>query len=166
MSTTEVWRVVRGASLYEVSDLGRFRRGSRVHSPSRNACSMGYLRVTLRYDDGRKTTAYLHHLVLEHFLSPRPEGMLALHRDGDVLNCRAENLYWGTYEDNSRDRIAHGRSGKGSTNPNAALEPAHVENIRRLYASGGFRQIDLAGMYGVRQAHISRIVRRTSWSNL
>lgn len=166
MSTTEVWRVVRGASLYEVSDLGRFRRGSRVHSPSRNACPMGYLRVTLRYDDGRKTTAYLHHLVLEHFSSPRPEGMLALHRDGDVLNCRAENLYWGTHEDNSRDRIAHGRSGKGSANPNVVLLPGQVEAIRKSYSAGGVRQIDLADEYGVRQAHISRIVRRTSWSSL
>lgn len=165
MATAEVWKPVAGASRYEVSNLGRFRRGGVLHKPSRVPGRMGYLRVSLRYDDGRKTTAYLHHLVIEHFSGPRPTGMLALHKDGDVLNCRADNLYWGTYLDNSCDRVRHGRSGRGVSNPNVFLADWQIDDIRQLYSTGDFRQMDLALAYGVSQTHISRIVRRKSWSH-
>lgn len=166
MGTAEVWRTVRGASRYEVSNLGRFRRGDRLHKPSPVAGGMGYLRVSLRYDCGRKTTAYLHHLVAEHFIGPRPSGMLALHRDGVVENCSAENLYWGSHQDNAEDRIRHGRSGRGGGNPNSVLQDGQIADIRRRYASGATRQVDLAQEYAVSQSHISRIVRGASWRHV
>lgn len=34
---------------------------------------------------------------------------MALHRDGDKFNNRADNLYWGDYDDNMQDRIRHRR---------------------------------------------------------
>lgn len=163
MAETEVWRPVDGAARYEVSNLGRFRRGTVLHSPSRVQSRMGYLRVSFTRDNGTKSTMYLHRLVAETFVEPR-SGPWALHRDGNVNNCAAHNLYWGTPGDNALDRIAHGRSGRKGTNPNAKLSDMKVQAIREAYLSGAFTQQDLAEAYGVRQPHISRILRGKNWS--
>lgn len=160
----ENWKRVAQASMYEVSDLGRVRRGLRLLTGGRSTCPMRYLRVSLRFDTGAKGTAYIHHLVATAFISDRPEGLWALHKDGDVLNCAVSNLYWGTPAANGSDRIRHGRSGKGAKNPNVKLSPKAVAELRTLYASGAYTQQALGLAYGVEQAHVSRIVRKTSWS--
>lgn len=75
--------------------------------------SRGYYKLILRRA-GEKTTANVHRLVCEAFHGPAPEGKpLACHKDGDALNNRAENLYWGSLSDNMRDSVRHG------THPNA-----------------------------------------------
>lgn len=40
------------------------------------------------------------------------------------------------------------------------LDPDQIREIRRLYAGGAYRQVDLAAEYGVHQSEISRIVNR------
>jgi hypothetical protein len=42
--------------------------------------------------DGQKVPRYVHHLVLEAFVGPRPEGLVCCHWDGDPGNNRLENL--------------------------------------------------------------------------
>lgn len=59
-------------------------------------------------DNGKRHRRYVHHLVLEAFVGPRPEGMRALHRDDDPHNNHVSNLYWGTMRDNALDRVRNG----------------------------------------------------------
>lgn len=51
----------------------------------------------------------VHVLVLETFAGLRPRDHVACHRNGDHRDNRLANLYWGTAEDNARDRVQHGR---------------------------------------------------------
>lgn len=51
----------------------------------------GYLSVNL-HRGGTKTARYIHHLVLEAFVGPRPPGLICCHWDGDPTNNRVENL--------------------------------------------------------------------------
>jgi hypothetical protein len=51
----------------------------------------------------------VHKLVMEAFVGPCPPGKQCLHRDGNGLNNRLENLRWGTPEENTQDMIKHGR---------------------------------------------------------
>lgn len=53
-------------------------------------------------------TRFVHHLVLEAFVGPMPEGHEGCHRDGDRTNNHLGNLYWGTRAENVRDAIEHG----------------------------------------------------------
>ena len=161
----EEWRLIAGANAYEVSNLGRVRRGFRLHKLSRATSKMGYLRATLRFDDGRKRVVYVHHLVAEAFLGARPTDLLALHIDGNVLNCRANNLYWGTYADNGGDRVRHGRSGKGTNNPNVKLPSDAADAIRSMYRTTCLTQSEIGEVFRVSQSHVSRIVRGLSWEN-
>ena len=113
----EQWRPVLGyESSYEVSSLGRVRSLPRVivrrngrPIPVKGGIrklvrSANSLRVTL----GKSDVRLVHHLVLEAFVGPRPEGAIGLHWNDDPTDNRVENLRWGTYSDNNHDRVRNG----------------------------------------------------------
>lgn len=101
----EIWLPIRrNIGLYSVSDLGNIYSEKRdiVLKPQPN--SKGYLRVTL----SNREQAFIHHLVLEHFEGPRPEGLWVLHRDDDHSRNMWSNLYYGTPSQNMADMINNG----------------------------------------------------------
>ena len=52
---------------------------------------------------------YVHQLVLETFVGPKPSGNhRGLHCDDDPHNNHVSNLYWGTMQDNALDRVRNG----------------------------------------------------------
>jgi len=63
---------------------------------------------TLAVDLGRGNRFRVSHLVLETFVEPRPEGMVARHWDDDASNNRVSNLVWGTYSENMYDAVRTG----------------------------------------------------------
>lgn len=50
----------------------------------------------------------IHHLVLEAFDRPRPDGLFGLHRDDNPTNNTLPNLYWGTKRENQLDKVRNG----------------------------------------------------------
>jgi len=74
-------------------------KGSRVGE-------MGYRAVLLNATTSRK----VHRLVLEAFVGPCPEGMVAAHHpDPNPLNCSLSNLRWATRKENEQDKFRQGR---------------------------------------------------------
>lgn len=73
----------------------------------------GYLHVTLRCNS-RSYGRWVHRLVLEAFIGPRPDGMECRHfPDRNPGNNRLGNLAWGTREQNEQDKAndrLHGRT--------------------------------------------------------
>jgi hypothetical protein len=57
---------------------------------------------------GRAAQVYVHHLVLEAFVGPRPAGRQAAHGDGDKANNVVTNLRWATRKENEGDKVRHG----------------------------------------------------------
>jgi len=119
-ATREEWRPVVGfEGSYEVSSLGRVRSVARTVTrsghPFRVAARVlkpwtmkgGYPAVTLR-SDGKSWSRAVHALVLQSFVSPRPDGMDACHEDGDPLNNVVTNLRWDTRSGNMQDALRHG----------------------------------------------------------
>jgi len=110
--TEEQWRPVVGyEGDYEVSDLGRVwsrpRKGTRGGLRKLvTAQAGGYLVIALGHEDRR----YVHSLVLEAFVGPRPDGAEIRHLDGDPANARLDNLIYGTSGENKQDILRHGRN--------------------------------------------------------
>lgn len=119
----------------------------------------GYKRVQVPCGNGKFAKKYVHHLVLEAFVGPRPEGMVACHNDGNSFNNHVDNLRWDTRSNNERDKINHGTSRFGRPNVNRKLTQSQAEDVRAEYASGCVSQYKLATKYGVTQAAICSIVR-------
>jgi len=122
---TETWRPVADyEGAYEVSDLGRVRSIARItsHGHRRRGVTLkpvpmpsGYLIVNLWWANQPRIWL-IHRLVLIAFVGLQPDGMEALHRDGDPGNNTLSNLRWGTHSENQLDQVAHG------THANAAKD--------------------------------------------
>lgn len=107
----ESWKPIAGyEDAYEVSDLGRVRSLPReVVSGGLARKRRGVVRRTYPGNkneprlflsiEGRRKSFYVATLVLEAFVSPRPEGMEARHRDGVNANNTLQNLWWGPQAD-------------------------------------------------------------------
>ena len=66
-------------------------------------------RVALHKGDGTgQKTFPVHKLVAQAFLPPGNPGEEIRHIDGNHLNCRADNLQWGTRSENVLDQVRDG----------------------------------------------------------
>lgn len=138
---SEIWRPVAGFPGYFVSNLGRVRsyRHSKGHSRLIGSVSpQGHLYVRLYGHQGRVSqhgrgpsiACYIHTLVLEAFVGPRPEGAVARHGKGGARDNRVSNLCWGTPAENVADAVNDGTATSHTVTPALALQ------IQRLRAFG------------------------------
>lgn len=113
-----------------------------------------------------KTIRYVHHLVLEAFVGPRPEGMEACHfPDGYHGNNCLDNLKWGTRKENVSHQIPQGTMRRGCDRPNAKLDELRVREIRHLHLSGSsFAAI--ARRFKLSCGTIKNVVRRKTWKHI
>lgn len=124
---TEVWKDIEGwEDRYQVSDHGRVRSKD-VHQVDRLGRSWrkkgtihgvhkkpnGYVYVNLSRG-GRKQRRYVHQLVLETFVGPRPAGYEACHANGVRDDNRLSNLRWDTVSENRLDITRMGRHSQGN----------------------------------------------------
>lgn len=119
----KIWKPIDGFDGYEVSSVGEVRcwnsqngKGARVAEPRLLKPSLfagkPYLRVTL-FKDGKRHMKRVHHLVLEAFVGPCPEGMEACHGPAGASDNSVENLRWDTHQANMNDQTTHGTRIRG-----------------------------------------------------
>lgn len=132
---------------------------------------MNYPKVCLCY--GKKHDRrqfFVHQLVTDTYLGPRPDGMVVCHNNGDPNDCRLSNLRYDTQKNNCQDTIRHGNSLKGEVNPAAILSNETVARIKMdLKRLEPLRRGDsrmLAMKYGVTDTTISSIKTGRNWSSV
>lgn len=173
----ETWKPVYGLEeYYEVSDMGRVRSKPRRTNNGRGEyirtgkiicphhTQSGYISAQL-YDprsSRKKSKQRVHKMVLEAFVSPRPQGFLCRHLDGNKLNNALSNLKWGTPKENAEDSRAHGTLLAGEKISFAKLNDKDVIKIR----STDLAQKKLADRYGVTQSTISLVLLRKTWKHI
>lgn len=172
----ETWKEIpEYEGLYEVSDLGRVRSMDREvigKSGSVRKHKGRILKQTINKRDGRlqlnlskdgkqyKKHPYV--LVAQAFIGERPKGYDVCHIDGDLTNNKLTNIRFDTRSQNRIDNYRYGgKTGRGKLTIEQVLE------IRRLHATGNYKQIELAKKFNVGGDNISRIVtrRQFTWLN-
>jgi hypothetical protein len=126
--------------------------------PQRHRKGKEYLYLHL-WDNGKRRTRLVHHLILESFVSPRPDGAETRHLDGDPTNNSLANLAWGPHAENTDDTRRLDRFDR-------KLTAEQVREIRARYAAGGVSQKDLAAEYGTTRMNVSSIINGASWRHL
>lgn len=106
---------------------------------------------------------YVHALVLETFVAPRPTGMQARHLDGNRDNNHIRNLAWGTPTENNADKVRHGTETRGERNPMARLTSGAVAQMRSEHAVSGESYAALGKRFGVSPMTAWRAVKGESW---
>ena len=180
--SNEIWRNVKGyEGLYRVSNFGRvlslFRKypvmnrwGTITHRSHRERIlkphnGAGRFTVWFHKGIGRHCFA-VHILVLEAFVSERPNGLEGCHNDGNYKNNHAANLRWDTHKGNQQDRIRHGTNNGGEKNGSAKLTRDDVINLRKLYATGKYLMKDLAVKYNMTPTGLRPVIRGLLWKNV
>jgi HNH endonuclease len=114
--------------------------------------------------DGKSKRFRVHRLILETFISPRPDKMEARHfPDRDVTNNRLDNLRWGTSRENNDDLDFHGTRPRGSYRRDARFTEADIARMYDL-AEAGWGPTRIAQEYGAKSNHISSILRGKIWA--
>jgi hypothetical protein len=149
--TTPYWRKLKPS----------FKKGK--HKKPQN--HPGYFRVTLTRD-GNHRQFFVHVLVLETFVGPRPPGMQACHfPDRDTKNNHLTNLRWDTPENNAADKMSHGTVPQGEAVVTAKLTDDDIPKILRLLEAG-VAMHRIAYGFDVSARQIFAISKGHSWKQL
>lgn len=148
----------------EVSKLARLKSGAeKFFIKKQTKTSHGYMKVSITINNTSRN-AYVHSLVAEAFLGPRPPCLQVRHLDGDGKNNVVKNLEYGTQSQNEADKLKHGRSNSGSRHGMAKLNESDAYEIATLRASGKPLK-EIAEMYMVSTTTVCRISKRRGWKS-
>lgn len=178
-STTERWLPCVGfEGLYAVSSTGRVRSLDRIVAHGTLGATRrvrarvlkfnkhkGYHSVTM-CKNSKPHIWFVHHVVLEAFVGPRPVGMECRHLNDIHDDNRIENIVWGTHKENGEDMARNGKVSRGEKSNLARLVKADVLLIRKRYAAGGISQQQLGELFGISQTQVGRIARRVNWTHV
>jgi hypothetical protein len=123
-----------------------------------------------KFFDGSKHITAHRFALAESLGRPLGKNQKALHHCDNCLCVRPDHLFEGTQLDNIRDMARKGRGKKawiigdcaGEKNAHAKLTRSQVEEIRSK--AGTLQQAQIGELYGIKQAQVSKIVRRSCWA--
>lgn len=146
----EEWREIAKTG-YEVSNLGRIRRGDRILAGSYH--SDGYIFTTIK-----GTQIPIHRFVANAFI-PNPDNLPEVnHKDGNKMNNSVENLEWVTRSENQKHAVEMGLQPKGLSTYKGKFTEEQREKIKNLWNSGKYSRREMARMYGVSHTCINDII--------
>ena len=126
-----------GGNVYSDRIRGHSKGVTHIHRLKAGVGRNGYRRVTLALAE-KTVYRYVHHLILETFVGPRPSGMECCHGPKGKTDNSTNNLSWGTRKKNhGPDRLRDGSDQRGEKNRSAKLNEMQVRVIRRAYSWRG-----------------------------
>lgn len=165
---TEIWKTIPSLEgYYSASSLGRIRRDvaysttyvGRILKTWVN--KHGYCRISLSIRN-RVRYVYVHRLIAEVFIGPRPSELIVNHKNGIKHDNRQGNLEYITHRDNHRHASAMGLKACGERNGNSRLDRAIVKKIRSLVGIG-VSGVDVSRIYKISKSTVYKIIRRQTW---
>lgn len=142
----------------------------RVFSKKTNKFLKPFVRSRLKYNAlqlkirGKRKNKNLSVLILETFVSPRPNGFHAAHLNGKNNDDRLENLAWTSPKENASHKKNHGTYLFGEKVNFAKLNESDIFKIRKM--SLNKKQTEIAKKFSVCKKTISRILSGKTWKHL
>jgi HNH endonuclease len=182
---TVIYKIIEGHPRYRVGTDGTVQRFCKGQKGSRNRQPKwktlkgsiptgGYLRIDLAFmgSGQNRVVRAIHHLVLEAFVGPCPDGMEACHNDGNQKNNALENLRWDTHASNIADMMKHGTWKRGEQVKHAKLTKMAILEAIELRKVPGRGRLShwtwtrLGAKYGVSSETIRLAVTGKQWSHV
>ena len=146
----EIWKEIASTG-YEVSDLGRIRRGERILAGSYH--NDGYTFMTI---SGKQIP--IHRFVANAFI-PNPENKPEInHKDGNKKNNCVDNLEWVTRSENQKHAVDNNLQPKGLSTYTGKFTEEERQEIKDLWNSEKYSRRELAKKYGVSHTCINDII--------
>ena len=138
----EEWRPMVGwEGIFSVSSFGRIRKETQfgrwpvgyITHGTKNY--WGYMVFAPKYNGRISKPRGIHLFVLESFLSMRPLGLVANHKDGTKSNNKIENLEWITYGANNTHAYRTGLSKRPKLNMSIANDIRQSQDSYAILAN-------------------------------
>ena len=173
---SEQWKPVHGyEGLYEVSDQGNVRRirftNRHIDKPMEPKLLKQHANPKFKYPrvslskNGKTRGAFVHVLVLEAFVCPRPAGLETAHMDGCRTNNHLTNLQWTNREENHSHKYIHGTQPLGEKNLASKLTTPQVIEIKQRLKRGE-RAVDIARLFNCTYQNIHNIKKEYTWHHV
>ncbi len=107
-----------------------------------------------------------HRVSWKLYKGPIPDGMGVLHKCHNPGCANPDHLYVGTQQQNMNDMVEANRQAKGSQYRFTKLTENEVLEIRNLYESDQFTQVELGNRFRVARRTIGHIVNRNVWTHI
>lgn len=116
----------------------------------------GYKMVVITIAN-KKHYRNVHRIIAAVFL-PNPNNYREVnHKDGNKLNNSVDNLEWVTTRQNQLHAITSG------LRPTLKLDFVKAQEIRKLYATRKYTQVQIAELFGVKKTQIGYIIQNKRW---
>lgn len=147
---------------YQVGKNGHvYSEGKRL---SAGRSTNGYMQVAVSHK-GKMLSRKVHRLVLETYVSMRPDGLECSHKNGVRQDNRLCNLEWKTPKENAAERKRHGTHQVGEQASGAKLS-AHKVRMIFLLRKKGKKQREIAALFAVDQSTISSVLNGHTWKTV
>lgn len=163
----EIWMPVpEYEKYYEVSSIGRLKSKYRKSSGHKTyeriingTISRGYIYVVLNKPNSKPKNIALHRLVLMTFQPSFDGSKIVCHKNGDKLDNSLSNLYWGTYQENTKDLFM------SDTATQAKLKISDIKEIKNELKNNYYKGCvnALAKKYKVSYTIINNIYKNKTW---
>lgn len=179
MTNKEIWKPIKGyEGYYEISNMGRVKSLERMVPYSVSGFfrkqykfylkavgdGYGYLFVCL-HKKGIKKYKKIHQLVASAFVRGERDGLQVNHKNGIITDNSPENLEWVTPRENTLHAIeVLGKRRDKENHWKHKITIAQVEEMRELYKTGKYSQVELAKRYGIHRGQLSKICNHKAWT--
>jgi hypothetical protein len=124
----------------------------------------GYQHLTLS-KNGKGINFQVHRLVAQAFI-PNPNNLpFVCHKDDDPYNNSVDNLFWGTHQDNTDDKVNKNRQAKGFIIA-GKLKVEDVLSIRKKYTGKKGEISRISEEFDIDKTTAYRIVQKKTWKHI
>lgn len=140
----ERWLPSKEFSNYEISDAGNIRNATTGRILKQSITARGYKQVCL-HDNKKQYTRKVARMVGDTFLEKESDDLDITYRDGDKLNCRADNLEYCTRKELINRTYENGREQTHKMKRVRCVETGEVYNsIRECSESTGINRSSIS----------------------
>lgn len=123
--------------------------------------STGYKQTSF-FKEKREYKMYVHKLVLEAYVSKRPENLVCCHNDGNKLNNHVSNLRWDTPKANTHDMYKHNTMLFGEKHPRSVLTEKLVLEIHDLKSKGA-NSSEIGLILNIKERTVATVLQGGNW---
>ena len=180
----KLWKDIKGfEGWYQISNLGNVKSLDRYITMKRGNCTYkqftkgkklkpkltwdGYHEISITKNRKRKYTR-VHRLVAKAFIHNVNNKPQINHINGNKLDNYYKNLEWCTCLENNKHANKTGliNYAKGEQLPHSILNEKQVKEIRKLYKTDKYKQIELAKKFNVGKNCIYHIIHNNTWKHI
>lgn len=167
------WKPIEGFTNYFVSRDGDILslRSKNPKILSTKPCRDGYVRISLRTEEGVIKSMYVHRLVAIAFILKDNNKPDVNHKDGNKSNNTLSNLEWVTKSENSQHAANNGllnfkNRPKGEDHQDHKLTEAEVKHIRNVLIPEGYGMREIGRMYDICHKSVTKIRDYITWKHI